>query len=270
MFNRTTVSYVYDGSFDGLLCCVFESFSQKELPFSILPEEKAEGLLFPQRFIPTDPQKAERVLMAIPKKLGGGALELVQTGFLFDGSEKEEAILQFLIFAFRTGPKAVDMTGTAAVDRLFRMARAVRNDQHLSLEFLRFADYSGGLVAVIEPKHQILPLLQNHFTSRFPEERFMIWDKAHGMALVYRPYAPRIIQADEVELPEETAEEAAWQLLWKRYYDAIAVSSRINPKCRMTHMPKRFWNHMPELNGQPGRLHAASAPVLASASRQIS
>ena len=29
------VVYLYDGSFEGFLCCVFESFAQHELPFAV-------------------------------------------------------------------------------------------------------------------------------------------------------------------------------------------------------------------------------------------
>ena len=30
------VVYLYDGSFEGFLCCVFESFAQHEIPFACL------------------------------------------------------------------------------------------------------------------------------------------------------------------------------------------------------------------------------------------
>ena len=29
------VVYLYDGSFEGFLCCVYESFAQHELPFAV-------------------------------------------------------------------------------------------------------------------------------------------------------------------------------------------------------------------------------------------
>lgn len=34
--------------------------------------------------------------------------------------------------------------------------------------------------------------------------------------------------------------------MWKDFYDTVAVEGRENEKCRMTHMPKRFWKYMPE------------------------
>ena len=35
MPDRANVAYCYDGSFEGLLCCIFESFEKKERPVSI-------------------------------------------------------------------------------------------------------------------------------------------------------------------------------------------------------------------------------------------
>ena len=39
------VVYLYDGSFEGFLCCVFESFAQHELPFAIWTPERETATL---------------------------------------------------------------------------------------------------------------------------------------------------------------------------------------------------------------------------------
>ena len=43
------VAYRYDGSFDGFLCCVFESYIRREVPVQILPEEEAQVSLYPEK-----------------------------------------------------------------------------------------------------------------------------------------------------------------------------------------------------------------------------
>ena len=53
---ETEMIYCYDGSFDGLLCCVYESFYQKELPMDVLPETAQLPLLLPVKNITTDAQ----------------------------------------------------------------------------------------------------------------------------------------------------------------------------------------------------------------------
>ena len=41
------VVYLYDGSFEGFLCCVFESFAQHELPFAVWTPERETATLYP-------------------------------------------------------------------------------------------------------------------------------------------------------------------------------------------------------------------------------
>ena len=51
------VVYLYDGSFEGFLCCVFESFAQHELPFAVWTPERETATLYPVKEIPTDHAK---------------------------------------------------------------------------------------------------------------------------------------------------------------------------------------------------------------------
>ena len=46
MPDRANVAYCYDGSFEGLLCCIFESFEKKERPVSIQPEGMGQLTLY--------------------------------------------------------------------------------------------------------------------------------------------------------------------------------------------------------------------------------
>ena len=54
------VVYLYDGSFEGFLCCVFESFAQHELPFAVWTPERETATLYPVKEIPTDRAKTRR------------------------------------------------------------------------------------------------------------------------------------------------------------------------------------------------------------------
>ena len=65
-----------------------------------------------------------------------------------------------------------------------------------------------------------------------------------------------------------TAEELRYRVLWKRFYKTIAIAARENPRCRMTHCPKRYWENMLEMEDElrrtPDSLEAlpAAAPAL--------
>ena len=106
------------------------------------------------------------------------------------------------------------------------------------------------MTAVIEPKNFVLPLIAPHFCDRYPNETFFIYDESHGAALVSAPGKHAIIPVDGYERPEAGEEERKFRALWKLFYDTIAIEGRYNPKCRMTHMQKRYWKHMTELNGE--------------------
>lgn len=95
MPDRPTVVYRYDGSFEGLLCCVFESYERKEIPADVLPPEEGQTMLFSTREIETVEEKAARVRAAIPQKIGRDAMRLVQDVFLTCLPRKEYHILIF-------------------------------------------------------------------------------------------------------------------------------------------------------------------------------
>lgn len=243
--------YCYDGSFDGLLCCVFESYEKKEIPLAIQMTAAAQPLLFATKQIPTDSQKAGRVLASIPQKLGPAALNFVQHAFLTCLKQKELTILLFLRLGYRYGPSVMNRLTDNVVGTLCQAVKHLERESHLFKGFLRFSIFNNVLVGEIEPKNYVLPLLTQHFCERYPEERFLIYDKTHGMGLVYQPYQSAVIPIDSLELPAADAEEQKFRELWQLFYDTIAIQGRYNPTCRLSHMPKRYWTYMTEFGDRP-------------------
>ncbi len=251
MAYRSDVIYRYDGSFEGLLCCVFESYDQKEVPAEIIAPDEYRAMLFQTREIVTDEQRAGRVLASIPEKLGKAALDFVQRAFLTCLPQKELYILQFLRLGYRHGSAVLDMLANDVVHKLHKAVMHLERESHLLTGFVRFSIANNALTAVIEPKNCVLPLLARHFSDRYREESFLIYDKTHGMALIYRPYRHMIIPIESLELPEPDAEELAFRELWRLFYETIGVEGRYNPKLRQNHMPKRYWKYLTEFgNGE--------------------
>ena len=102
------------------------------------------------------------------------------------------------------------------------------------------------LGAEIAPRNRVLPLLRGHFCERCYNETFFIYDRTHHEALLYANGRSRIVPLASFEAAPPDAEEAAYRKLWTRFYDTIAIRERENPKLRMTHMPKRYWDTMTE------------------------
>lgn len=241
------VVYLYDGSFEGFLCCVHQSVYTRQIPAAIWAQDEAQPTLFEQRSVETDREKAARVLASIPKKLGGRMLELVRTVFLSCMPEMELGLLRLLLLAYEEGPGVLGMLGHPVVAPVLAAERHLLGERHLLLGFVRFADYGGVLVATITPKNFVLPFLASHFTARYPEEEFIIYDKAHGAALVCKNHKTEIVPLQSLELPQPDGPETLYRDLWKRFYHTISIKERENHKCRRTHMPKRYWENMTEM-----------------------
>lgn len=246
MPNRSNVTYVYDGSFEGLLCCVFESYAEREIPADILPAGTSQGVLFEVKKITTDAEKTRRVLESIPRRMGSASLDLLRHAFLTCLPRKELYMLLFLRMGYMHGPAVMDMLTDDVVHNLTKAVRHLKNESHLLKGFLRFSVFNNALVAEIEPKNYVLPLLSNHFSQRFPEEHFLIYDRTHGMALVYRPRQSKIVAIEDLLLPEPDEEEKSYRAMWQLFYNTIEVEGRHNPRCRMNHMPKRYWKYLTE------------------------
>jgi len=246
MPHRTDVAYLYDGSFEGLLCCVYESYYQKELPYLIFNHGEVQETLFPVKEIETDLLSAQKVEDSIISKISSEALRLVRLCYFSYEENREEIILNFLRLGYKIGPSVTNMLANDTVKAITDVARNVSRESHFYKEFLRFSDYNGALVAVIEPKNFVLPMIVAHYCDRFPNERFLIYDESHKYAIVYENFESRIIPLEHLELPEACENEEMYRALWKQFYNTIAIEGRINPKRRMGNMPKRYWKHLTE------------------------
>ncbi len=246
MLNRSDVVYCYDGTYDGFLCCVFDSFLYKQMPQSIVTADTPQLSLLPVHMVETDAAKAQRVASALPKRMGQEAAGQVGLCYLTCLEEREMVMLDFIRQGLQYGPEVLSRLTDDTVHTLSRAVGRLTGESHLLKGFVRFSDYDGMLIAVIHPNNLVLPLLREHFCDRLCNEQFVIYDENHGMALVYRPYEWRIIPVDDLVLREPDEEELRYQQLWRKYYDTIAIKARNNPKCRMNHMPKRYWDYMTE------------------------
>ena len=247
MSDRGVLIFAYDGSFEGLISLVFDSFSMKTVPADIVIFDDAEPSLLKMHYVETNPEHARRVLNGIETKLGHTVLNMVEKAFLFDEEGKENKILRFIRKAFAEGRSIGSKIGDTDVSPVYKMCVAVNNEAERWRQFARFSDSNGALVAVIHPKHFVLPLIKPFFCARIKNEHFMVFDSEHGAALIHTPGKTAIIPVESLDFPE-ASEDNFYSDLWKNYYRHIAIASRYNPTCRRTHMPKRFWQYLPEVS----------------------
>ncbi|MDR1003202.1 MAG: TIGR03915 family putative DNA repair protein [Oscillospiraceae bacterium] len=248
--DAADVVYIYDGSFEGLLSCVFESYARKEIPSDIVPEEQYELSLYPTRFIETNHLHFERVKKGVADKIGKDALTAIWKGYLCSWEGKEIAILHFIRMGMRDGRRVIYDLANDYVGRLMKSNTTLWNEAHHYMGFVRFSVYeNNAMVSVIEPKHKILPIIKDHFIDRYKNESFLIYDKTHRYALIYSKGRNIIIPADDYSPPQMSGEEQKLHDMWKLFYETIEIKERRNERCRMTMMPKRFWSQLHEMSG---------------------
>ena len=245
------VVYLYDGSFEGFLCCVFESFAQHEISFAVWTPQRETSTLYPVKDIPTDHARAQRVFASFGRKLGAETEYLVSRDFLSGREDKELLLIRFLHLAFALGPGAVKRTGHLVVVPLYEMKKSLDWEVDKFQGFVRFEEHDGMLGAVIHPKNYILPLLRPHFCGRFPEEDFLIYDAVHQAVLLQQEHKARLLElAAPLELPPPSEREQQFQALWTQFYKTLEIQARRNEKGRMSHCPKRFWADMVEMKDE--------------------
>lgn len=240
------VIYQYDGSFDGFLCCVHDSYIYKEFPIAFEGDEESCVLsLYSVRTVLTQTEHARRVYRSIVKH-SPQAAELLRRAFLTCMPEKEEHLYAFVRKLFREGPAFLRNQADEVYAPVVKALRHMSGELEKLRGFVRFSDYSGVLGAEIEPKNRVLPLLRRHFCNRYANESFFIYDRTHREMLLYTKGRSRLACVDSLQLELPSEEEVYYRTLWKRFFETVAIRERENPRCQNTFMPKRYRGTMTE------------------------
>ena len=252
--------YYYDGSFAGFLCCIFDSYANKEVPTAICCDEDLIPMLFASRSVTTDTGHAKRVFRKIVK-CSAFASDLLQKGFLTCLPEREMYLYRLAVKLLEEGP---GFLRNFSDETLYPVAKAVRHlnsEAHLLKGFTRFSDLGGVLGGEIQPKNRVLPLLLRHFCARYQDDAFFLYDRTHREALFHAGGKAVIRPLEQFQMAPPDEQEAHYRLLWKRFYDTVAIRERYNPTCRRTQMPMRYWDTMTEFQG-PEHFTAPAVPAI--------
>ena len=260
------IDYLYDGTFEGLLTCVYHHYYTDKAAGIFPREEYQPSMLHGFMEVETEEDKAARVYEAIEEKISGYALRMVYRAFLSDAPGKETVILKYVVLGFRIGPAIGSLHARPEVYALEDLVRKVGNERERMLQFVRFevmeaAGTSPGaaqiLYAKIEPSCDVLTLAAHHFAERFSHDPLIIHDVGRNKAVFAYERDWYVADFDGIHLPDGTAilqseDERSYQSLWRTYFDHIAIKERTNPRCQKNHMPVRYWKHLTEVNGLTG------------------
>ncbi len=171
------------------------------------------------------------------------------------------ALLYRLIWRAHRGEKQLlEMTTDPDVQRVQRLAQAVRRDTHKMRAFVRFREVNEAdavrYVSWFEPDHYIVEANAPFFVRRFAT---MVWSiltpyrSAHwtGAALEFGPGA----------LPSDVPDDDRLEAYWRAYFSSIFNPARLKIGAMTSEMPRKYWRNLPEAAAIPELIRTASGRV---------
>ena len=238
-------AYRYDGTFAGFLTCVGDALESGAEPSAfLLPDDGAT--LWETRELAADRERARRLYAALAKRASPAFQKLIARGFLTCLSQKELDLFALIRRGLREGDRVRQDLSDPVMARVnLALTKLWTEWDHLK-GFVRFSELDGALVGEIEPKNRVLPLLAPHFAQRYSGERLALYDRTHREIFLSHRGRWRILPAEDFRMGFAGAEERAYRAMWRKYFQAVAIKDRINPKCQNTHLPKRYRHVMTE------------------------
>lgn len=243
------IAYFFDGTFDGLLCCIYKSFVEKEEPFAVFHDEFQPSFDTVVKTVETEAEKAKRVASGIVKC---GSISLLST-FSFS-MRSGEGLRDTIVFnAIKKCLKArknllsdyADYDILAFSDLVGRISQ----EAHRFKGFLRFEECSGGgWYSHFEPDNDICDLLSSHFKKRFSSQKFIIHDTRRNKFVLYDGKEVYTFNGDSAITVYLSGEEKNFQSLWKTYFDSINIKERKNTRQQDNYLPRRYRKNMSEFN----------------------
>ncbi|MDR2355754.1 MAG: TIGR03915 family putative DNA repair protein [Clostridiales Family XIII bacterium] len=253
------MDYLYDGSFDGFLCCVFRHY-YREKAEGIFPAARYQSdLLRAHSIVETNEEEAARVYAAIERKISASDMKRIYMVFRSSVPGKETALLRYIRLGFKEGSKIRLLFGNPIVFAVQQAEQRVVKEVHRMCGLVRFSECKPGagtaerpiLYAPMTPDHDIAEFLAPHFCDRFKEEPFIIHDEARAKALVSAAGEWYITDFHDADALTETGAERRYRKLWREYFDVTAIRERNNPACQRRFMPVRYWRNLTEIDPKP-------------------
>ena len=240
--------FLVEKSLQGLCSALFYAFENKTAPDGVF-ERGVIYKNFTDTFIEieTDNEKAQRVYSAIKKYGGTNAARYLKICLL---SGEDLAIKTAFDFAYLTLSKRRDVSGflsCRAVSDFYYTIKKVFNERHRFTGLIRFKETASGILyAAYSPDNDITELLCPHFISRLSAVPFIIHDVKRNKAGVSNGKNYTIMETENPATLNLSADEKAWENLWKNYYKAVNIKERKNKRQQDNLMPRRYRKFLPE------------------------
>lgn len=258
--EREMVIFQCEDSIDGIFTGVYDAWDSRlghdNVGLRICGQQNLE-LFAEYRSVETDPDKAAKVARSIKRKMGMDAYQTIYQAALSRFSEKADCIYRVAVQGMsryvteREAKNVIWNLKDGNVCRLFEMSRKAGNEAHRYLQFVRFRELENGvLFSEIQAENYVLPMIGEHFSDRFPNENFMIYDNGHNDCLIHGKGKPWFILRDTSPDPQAgekvSLREEEMQRLWRGFCHKIAIEARENRGLQQQFWPLKFRKWMTE------------------------
>jgi probable DNA metabolism protein len=249
----------YDSTFEGLLTLIYECYRLKIIPDSIIGSDERQSIIFDESLmVSTDLQKAEKVWNRIVEKTSKESANRLHIVFLSELPEAPGLVFDFVRLMLEKKYNIETDFTLAPVLKISKLFHKVAHETARVRQFTRFQQMSDGcFYASYSPKYNVLPLIIHHFTDRFADQRWIIYDLKRNFGFYFDlTETVRItferLPANPVngQLPLSLLgeDEQLFRQLWKKYCNVISIGERKNYRLHRQMLPKRFWRFLPEKN----------------------
>ena len=255
------VVYLFDNTLDGLLTAVFDSFFLKQQEVTLLAEGEQLSLFGDEPYrVVTDGEKAERVWKGLEKQLSKEGMHMITVSWLSEERALNQPLFNFICKVFRLNVNGLERN--ASDEDVLAVRNTCRRVLHEALrmkQFIRFQKAKDDTyLAVVSPDHNVLSLVTDHFSDRFNDQSWLIYDAKRHYGYFYDGKAViHVTFEDEASLPFDLSSgkmdadilsrnDKIFQELWRTYFKAICIKERMNPKKQLSDMPRRYWKYMTE------------------------
>ena len=241
-------TYFFDGTKNGLLTCIFESFYEKRIPDDVTTECVQCGLLDELVTIKTDNEKAERVYKCL--KNCKTKYLVYDFNLTFRSGEKKRFKVLFDYLNVAISNKNIDVSKAFALPEIqafTNLKNRIYTETHRFKGFLRFMETAKGFYyACYEPDNDITELLVPHFTARL-QSPFIIHDIKRNILALCDGKRYKILNGGDNGVTVFMSEsEEIFLDLWQQYYKSINIEERKNLRQMRNYMPERYWKNLSE------------------------
>lgn len=254
--------FVYDGSYEGLLSCIFTIFKDRITPIAINAEANHQfTLLDVATRITTNDEWAVRVLKGVDERTHSCASGLMYKIFLSELPLCEMLVYQLVLAIIQKGDGTVlENFANPHILKAAQIEKMIHREVHRMHAFVRFQKSRNGFFyAAIDPDFNVLPLIGEHFEKRYADQSWLIFDTRRHYGLYYDQDVMKFACADDpvfsinpLLLQDESFQdekEKQYQALWENYFHAVNIRERNNTKLHLRHMPRRYWKYLTEKQG---------------------